>query len=421
MSADLTTYSGILKDYYTEQRLIALMEQDAPLLALLPKATKFPGTNTMPVVVRYGIAQGVNSQFATARTLSQNTSALFERFNSARVKKYHFPRVDQETLRATEDDDGAFVEALTAEIDSVLMAGKRRLAYEAYRAGWGKVGQISSGSTTGSGSTSITLANIDDVTIWEKGMTVVFGATEESGVLRSTTGLTVSAVNRATGVITFSAVITTISTAITAGDYIFIEGERQSAASPARRCVVGLEAWLPQTSPSASESFLGVDRSVDPTRLAGQRVSATSVPLEEALISGNVQVGREGGKVSHYFMSYTSWARLEKGLGTRVRYDNEVSKSSANIGFKSIVVNGPGGEIKCVADAFCPGNKVFGLDLKSWKLRFIDKMFINRGEGADGLDMLRIADEDSYESSWAFMGNMQCDAPGYNVTIQVAA
>lgn len=417
MSADLTTYADILKEYYTTQRLVELMYQDAPLLALLPKAEKFPGEN-MPVVVRYGIAQGIGSQFLTARTASQNTSALFEQFALTRVKKYLFATIDGETLHATKDDDGAFVEALTAEIDSVLLGGKRRMAYEAYRAGWGNIGVIN--SDTGSATTTITLADIDDVTIWEKGMKVVFSSALNTATLRGGGGtLTVSSVNRATGVITFSAAITTI-TSVTSGDYIFIDGERHDSATPTRRCIAGLEAWLPQSSPATDDSFFGVNRSTDPTRLAGQRVSATTVPLEEALISGNVQVGREGGKVSHYFMSHTSWARLEKGLGTRVRYDNVALKDAPNVGFNAIEINGPGGKVKCVADAFCVGDKVFGLDLKSWKLRYIDKMFMNRGDGTDGLKMLRATGEDSFESSWAFFGNMYCDAPGHNVTIEVA-
>lgn len=133
-----------------------------------------------------------------------------------------------------------------------------------------------------------------------------------------------------------------------------------------------------------------------------------------------MQVGREGGKNSHYMMGYSSWAKLEKGLGTRVRYDNAVAKDTANIGFKAIVVSGPGGDIKCVADAFCTGNKVFGLSMTSWKLRFIDKMFVNRGDGTDGLEMLRATDGDNFDSSWAFYGNIQCDAPGHNVTILVS-
>jgi hypothetical protein len=410
MSADLTTYQDVLKEYYTKQRLIELMYQDAPLLATMPKADKFSGSKHI-IPVRYGIAQGVNSQFTTARTLATNTSALFERFESVRVRKFLLARIDEETLRASKDDDGAFVEALTAEIDSVMMAGKRRLAYEMYRAGWGKVGVI--GSVSGS---TITLSDVDDVTIFEKGMVVAFGETESSGTLRDGT-LTVSGVNRASGVITFSATVTTI-TGITDGDIIFIDGERQSASSPTRRCVVGLEAWLPQTAPDSSDSFLGVERDVDPTRLAGQRVSATGVPLEEALISGNVQVGREGGKLDKYYMSYTEWARLEKGLGSRVVY-GQVDVKEANIGFKSIVVNGPGGAVDCLADAFCPGKKVFGLSTKSWKLRYIDEMFINRGDGTDKLDILRVADDASYESAHAFFGNVECDAPGHNVTILV--
>jgi hypothetical protein len=208
---------------------------------------------------------------------------------------------------------------------------------------------------------------------------------------------------------------------VTSGDFMFIAGERQDSATPARRVTPGLKAWLPQTSPATDDDFLGCNRSTDPTRLAGQRVSATSVPLEEALISGNVQVGREGGRISDYFMSYTSWARLEKGLGTRARYTDEKSRTAPDVGFTALEVSGPGGKVKCFADAFCPGKFVFGLDMKSWKYRFIDKMFMNRGEGTDKLTMLRVVDEDSFESAWAHYGALQCDAPGHNVTIQVAS
>lgn len=418
MSATLTTLQEALKEYYTDQRLLALMEVDAPLLSRMPRKGDFFG-DFMPIVVRYGIAQGVNSQFSTARTQSTASSALFERFESYRVKKYVFARVDGEAHHATRNDAGAFVEALTSEIDSALMCGKRRIAYEMYRDGWGSIGVIN--SDTGSATTTITLADIDDVTIWEKGLTVVFSSSLNAATLRgSGAALTVTAVNRATGVITFSAAITTI-TSVTSGDYCFIEGERQSSATPSRRCISGLAAWIPQTSPATDDSFKGVNRSTDPTRLAGQRVSATTVPIEEALIAGNVQVGREGGSIDDWYGSYTSWARLEKGLGVRVRYTNEVSKTSANVGFKAIEVHGPGGTAKFFADAFAIGDKCFGLSMKSWKFRFIEKMFINRGEnGGDGLSMLRVADDDSYESAWAMYGDVQNDAPGHNVTVEVA-
>lgn len=418
MSATLTTYDDVLKDYYTEQRLNALFEQDAPFLSRVSKAEDFPG-ETMPIPVRYGISQGINSQYTTARTLSQNTSALFDRFNSVRYKKYLIARIDGETHHATKSNEGAFVDALTSEIDSVLLGGKRRAAFEAYRDGWGSCGVIN--SDTGSATTTVTLANIDDVTIWEKGMTVVFSSSLNAATLRgSGAALTVSAVNRATGVITFTAAVTTI-TSVTTGDYMFIEGERQNSATPARRVTPGLAAWLPQTSPATDDDFLGCNRSLDPTRLAGQRVSATTVPLEEALISGNIQVGREGGRISDYYMSFTSWARLEKGLGTRARYTDEKSRTAPDVGFTALEVSGPGGKVKCFADAFSIGNKVFGLDMKSWKYRFIDKMFMNRGEGTDKLTMLRVVDEDSFESAWAHYGALQCDAPGHNVTIQVAS
>lgn len=411
MTADLTTFADALKEYYTPQRVESLIYKDAPLLALLPKQEKFPG-NKLPIPVRYGISQGVSATFATAQSLSTSTSLLIERFELQRVKKYGICVIDGETIKATNSDDGAFLKALTAEIDSVMLATKRRLAWDAYRKGWGKVGVISSISGA-----TFTLTLTEDVVGFEKGMQLLFGATEESGTLRSSTALTVSGVNRSTGVITCSATVTTI-TGVTTGDYVFVNGDRTNTASPTRLCMAGLGAWVPQTAPTTGDSFLTVDRTSDPTRLAGQRVDGRGIPIEESLIEGAVVTGREGGALTHYFMSYGVWSKLEKALGSRVRYSEAVPGGSAKIGFKAIVVTGPGGEIKCVADAYCPSDTVYGLDINSWKLYTMGPMIDVAGE--DGLDILRQSSSDGYESRHAFYGNLGCDAPGHNVTIQVA-
>ena len=412
MSASTTTYADALKEYYTTARLADLFYGDAPLLANLKKSGKFPG-NKLVVPTRYGIAQGVSATFATAKTLSQSTSSLIERFELTRVKKYVFATIENEVLKASKGDEGSFVEALTEEIDSALLCGKRRMAWDAYRGGYGKVGVIGSISVT-----EITLSQVEDVVGFEKGMEIVFAATEAASALRSATTLQVTGVNRATGVITCSATITSI-TNTTAADVIFYAGDRQNSATPSRICIAGAEAWVPQSAPSTA-TFFAVDRTLDVTRLAGQRVDGRGAPVHEALIEGRVQVGREGGKPTHVFLNHTYWAKLEKELGTKVRYSNEVAKNGANIGFNAIDLVGPGGGIKVIADAYCPADTAFMMDMSSWKLHFIDEMFSNAGDGGDGLEMLRDADADQLESRWAFYGNLACDAPGHNANIRLA-
>ena len=46
----------------------------------------------------------------------------------------------------------------------------------------------------------------------------------------------------------------------------------------------GLGAWLPSSAPGSTDSFFGVNRSSDATRLGGIRFDGSSLPLEEALI-----------------------------------------------------------------------------------------------------------------------------------------
>ena len=410
--ADITTYGDALKEYYTKQRVLSLVYKDAPFLALVPKAEKFVGSK-LPIPVRYGIAQGVSASFSNAQTLSQATYTLIERFELQRKKKFGIAVIDGELIKATASDDGSFIKALTEEIDSVILAMKRRLAWDLYRNGHGRVGTV--GSISGS---TVTLANIEDVVGWEKGMVIQACTTEDSGILHNSgASLTVSAVNRATGVITFSAGATATISALTTSDSMFAWGDRENAASPSRQCVTGLKAWIPQSAPT-STTFLTVDRSLDPTRLGGQRVDGSAVPIEEALIDGAVQVGREGGALSHYFVSFANWAKLEKALGARVRYSEESAAGVAKLGFRAIEVTGPGGVIKVIADAYCPADTAFGVNLDSWKLYSMGPMISVQDE--DGLNMLRASSSNGYESRQAFYGDLGCDAPGFNVNVKLS-
>ena len=94
------------------------------------------------------------------------------------------------------------------------------------------------------------------------------------------------------------------------------------------------------------------------------------------------------------------------------------SSNRADIAFKAITVNGPDGEIKVIADQNCPGNKIFGLQLDTWKLASIGPVVSTIDE--DGNDILRVYNADQVESRNGFYGNLFCQAPGFNCTIQWA-
>lgn len=407
MSLDMTSFDAALKEHYTDDMVQDMVYKDNPLMALLPKMEDFGGRN-LPIPLIYGNPQGRSATFSNAQTRGAATNSLIEAFTLTRVKDYSIATIDNETLEASKGDANAFMEAATTEIDGCINSLTRSLAVAQYRDGTGWIGQVNA-EPGEAATTVITLKNINDVTNFEVGMQLVFWSATSGGTQRNFDGTTtagnISAINRSTGVITI-AVAYTASGTIAANDYMFVNGDRGLKLS-------GLEAWIPASAPSAT-LFFGVDRTVDVTRLAGQRYDATNVPLEEALIEGASRVAREGGKIDHFFMDYSKFAALEKSLGSKVQYID--LKVTAEIGFRGIVINGPRGPIKCIPDQNCPSDRCFGVQLDMWKLYSIKKAV--RVIDTDGLQMLRQASSDGVEVRYGFYGNMGCRAPGYNINIQ---
>lgn len=321
-----------------------------------------------------------------------------------RKRDYTLASIDNETLKASIGNAAAFMEAATTEIDGAIHTSARRLAIAMYRNGSGSIGQNTSNAT----GTTITLVDAESVTNFERNMYIVFSTADGGGSVKSGR-VQITGVDRDSGVLTVSA-LTAIAggSGIAANDYIFVEGDYDARLS-------GLQAWLPNSAPSATP-FFGVDRTADVTRLGGIRYDGSAMPIEEALISAASRVAREGGKVDYCFMSYSKYADLEKALGSKVVYMD--LKANAEIAFRGIVVNGPRGPIKVVADQNCPNDRAFLLEMRVWKLYSLGKapQIID----TDGLRMLRDNSADSVEVRVGNYAQLGCRAPGYNANLRLS-
>ena len=114
-------------------------------------------------------------------------------------------------------------------------------------------------------------------------------------------------------------------------------------------------------------------------------------------------------------MPFDQYANLEKALGSKVNYD--VAKTTdLDIGFQSIVVNGPRGPIKVIPDQNCTSGVAYMLQLDTWSLNSLGPAVqILDGDGAG--DLLRIYNKDAYEVRCGFYGNLASTSPGYNCRI----
>ena len=394
----MTTFAAALKQHYTNERIENMVYKDNPFLAMVAKYEDFGGEN-LKLPIKYGIPQGRSATFQDAQNNKTNTQ--LKAFLLTRVSDYSLASIQNETIEASKGNANAFMEAATVEIDGAIESATRSLAIACFGDGSGAIGQVL--ATTSSVAT-FTLKQIDDVTNFEVGMQLKLNATKTGSSGTLSTAVTVDGINRDTGVITLSA-----SASLTADHFIYQEGDYDAK-------IKGLNAWVPSSAPGSTDSFFGVNRSSDATRLGGIRFDGSSLPIEEALIGGASRVAREGGKPDVCFMNYSNFADLEKALGSKVSYVDV--KASPEIGFRGILIHGPRGPIKVIPDQNCPKNVAFMLQMDVWKLYSLGKA--PKILDSDGLKFLRDSTADSVEVRVGYYAQLGCRGPGYNVRIALA-
>lgn len=402
MSFDLTAADAIMKELYVGQRPENLVYKNNPLLALLPKMEDFMG-DVYPLPVISGNPQNRSATAATA--LAGTATSTLQRFGLTHTRNYSKGLIDGLTIKASASDKGAFVSALTLEVDGCFQALANDIANSICRDSSGYKAQVSAEPSTAS-TTVITLKEPQDVVGFEIGQTVVIHSAKSGGSQRtfdgSTTSGSISAIDRSS-----SAATITVNTAydgsgtIAADDYIFISGDRGSK-------LAGLEDWIPDSAPS-STAFFGVDRSVDTNRLGGIRVDGTGMPIEEALIDGAFDVNREGGAPDYCFVNQNQYRKLVKQLQSRVSYVDV--QANAAVGFRGVEIMTGAGSMVVLADRHIRDSRAYMLQLDTWKLASLGPLV--HLLDLDG-KFLRAATADAYEVRVGSYAQLGCHAPGFN-------
>jgi hypothetical protein len=399
MSATTVNMAAILKTLYPGGNLPKdATYKNNPFLALLPKSENFYGKD-MDIPLKYAPNPGRSSAFATAQTNSGNISNVA--FRITRNSDYAVAKITNELILASKNNSGAFISALKQEIDGAHQNMSNSLAQSVWGSGSGVIGQIHAGVTLAS--TTLTLRDPETVVHFEKGQVLSLSAANGGGAVRAGS-LTVAAVDRENGVITTSANISTGVAAASVNDYISIQGDYDAKLK-------GVQAWIPSTAPTSGDSFFSVDRSVDPTRLAGFRGDYSALPIEEALIAGGMKIGRDGGSVDHVFLSFNKYKDLTNALGSKCQYVDVISKD-AHIGFQGVKVNLGKSIATVIPDRSCPDNKMGMFQMDTWNLQSLEgcPMILDM----DGLKMLRVSNADEAEIRVGYYAQLSCNLPGAN-------
>lgn len=426
--ANATNQAGILKELYPDMQLPKdLVYPKNPMYALVKKDESPDGFagKYIPVPSVQTLPQGRSSAFVSAQ--GNQTPTVVPSFFVYRVSNYQIVTIQNDLIEATANSVGAFVDEMKLQIDKGMKNLANNIASDLFRNGDGTIGQISAISTG-----VITLVDPNSVVQFEIGQVLISYSISSGTYTQSTSAASgfVIGVNRSTGTVTVSATqngsagtptswSTSFPNLAVAGDSVAVTGGATGSTGSFLK-ISGLAAWLNAPNITGSDSFWGVNRSADVTRLAGQYFNGSSESIEEALIDAGALTAREGGMPGVFICGFGSYGALEKALGSKVQYV-EVKHEEADISFAGIKVHLPYGPVTVIPDRSCQALTGYLLDLDTWVLRSLNGAPHILTYGEEGLKGLRVGTADALEVRAAFYGNLICTAPAFNCLISLSA
>jgi hypothetical protein len=234
----------------------------------------------------------------------------------------------------------AFGSLIETEVDGMMDEFVTRRAFQLYRDSYGDRGQV--GSIAGN---VITLANPYDTVNFFQNMPLN-ASTSQNGTGPRAGSMTVTAVDISDGTITCSG---GLIAGLAANDYLF------STTEIAQFGMEGLALCTPAVAPvvGGGDNFRGQDRSVDPTRLAGSRLTALQATgtIEQNMVKLLSLIRLVGGRSDFATLGPERAMEVRTRLGAKVRYE---AGGDPTYGFSSFMLDTPQGVVKVLDDPDCP-------------------------------------------------------------------
>ncbi len=410
----------VMKDLvFNKNRFLSMVDKDETEMGL--------GGLNFPIPVLYDVGGGGSANLGTAQTYQ--TAPATASFLLTTVNVYRVGSIQNQFLRASAQNIGAFMPAAKMNVKSLYMGAANDIAYQMFSDGSGTRGTygLGSGSIT---SGVITLDNLGQVYQFSVNMALNSFSVSGATATQSTGGAIgyVIAVDTAAGTVTVSATLqgpagtpsnwsTSFPYLGRAGDTLFSSNGLLSANM---LCIAGLGAWIPSVAPGGSDSFFTVNRSASPTKLAGLRFQGSSESIQDCLIDATNQLAAqssEAGDPDVIFINPVSYQTLVKNLTGQGQYQMIRAKvnEEVEISFKALVLPTANGEISIVQDRNCPAATAYILTMKTWKLRSLGKVpqFLTFPGFYDMLGF-PIPGQDAVEIRVGGYLNLSCNAPGAN-------
>ena len=368
------TADSVLKSYYLGVVSEQLDKTVNPLLAEIKKTTSDVWGRDVRKAVRFGVNGGVGAGTEDGE-LPKALSSGYAQFVAPLKNLYGTIEVSDKAIRAAESNEGAFVNLLNDEMDSLVRTSAFNFSRMLFGDGTGKLATI-----TGIPSSGNTEYTVDSTINLAEGMVVdVYTANT-----RDTAGAVIASVDRANNQITFEG---TLSGAAQ-NDVIYLQNSKDLE-------ITGLKAIF------EADELYGIDREGKSwlTPYTDTSFGAMSEDALQEAIDGVEEYG--GGKVNFIVCSRGVRRKLISALAAYKKTDSVDLQG----GYRALSFNG----IPVVADRFCPKGTMYLLNTNDFGLhQLCDWQWL---EGEDGKVLKQIPGKPVYTATLVKYAELMCYRP----------
>lgn len=320
----VTTDSALLtvfKEWYSDKEMENLLWRNSPVLKAIAKNRV--GGKSYNFAANYGAGGACAGDATVAAAAAASGTSKNVQFAVVPGTLFSIFNVGAQEVLASENIRGAFVPTPVVKMFDGTAAFRRLYATSLYGMGFGEIGQTGGTLTTIVGSNTFALGDFSKVIKLDIGakFQVTNGALPSSSVR---TGIhTVTSIDGNSITFTSDAAETWAAT-----DWIEIYGCR-SGATPL--LPVGLAGWLPSLAGRTGASwttyigtsFFGVDRSVFPSRLAGNyiaRDTGASEKYVDCIVRALQAVRSAGGEPDMLVLNPDDYAKIMAEAQAQMNY-----------------------------------------------------------------------------------------------------
>ena len=431
MPVGITNFQAIFQTYYDQDTLPWLVPNNLPFFNLIPKQDGLSG-DVIDHVFKYGPAQGFSADFNTAMA---SASAAPKSARAALRCSQAYAGVEFfDKDKALTDGEAAYADLVTEVMTSKLMDFYKNLDLEFHGTGTGWRGTVAAGpgmvnpfAPNGAvlGANQVAIAQgMALETVFDQDQLVqpatYAGFPTAASIFPPADGRTPTTLGNAVQIVAVDGVnrVITLSdaTSFTANTFILQAGGAIGFnSSNINGAIIGMDSWNPYGGVTTTDSFLSINRSPFPTRMAGYWMDGSRFAIEDAIKRLSARMSQGGARESNVgLINPMDFDAVDSKLGTNVRYG---TVQTATYGFDSIVINGAAGRIDLLPDPHQPQGYARIIDPSTWVLNH--KYAVPHIVDVENRTMEQGANFDGRTARLRFYGQLRCKQPHKNGIVKL--